>query len=215
MTRAGASARWPLILLAVYTIVWIALAVAPSHRKEWLLENLLAILGVPVLVWGWSRLRFSSFAYTCLFLFLLLAALGAHYTYAEVPYDRWAERLAGISISEWFDFERNHYDRLVHFCFGLLITPAVIELLDAKAQARGVLRWLAPLTLVMSLSGAFELVEWAAALVFGQGRGAEYLGAQGDEWDAHKDMALASLGALLALPWLLKSRMEDGGRRAR
>lgn len=207
-TNAG-SARYPLILLAVYTAIWLALAISPSHRREWLLENLLAIVGVPLLAWSWPRLRFSNVAYTALFAFLLLAALGAHYTYAQVPYDAWSSKLFGIGLNELFDFERNQYDRLVHFAFGLLVTPAVIELLDLKANTRGVLRWLAPLTLVMSLSGLFELVEWGAALMFGSGRGMEYLGAQGDEWDAHKDMALAAMGSLLALPWSLVSQRKS------
>lgn len=191
--------RLPLILLGLFLVWWTILAIAPWYREDWLLENLLVFAAVPLLVWSWRRLPFSNGAYLCLFAFLCLHELGAHYTYAKVPYDAWWRQLSGASLDALLGFRRNQYDRLVHFLYGLLAMPAVVELLAARAPARGPWRWLVPLFFVMGHSVLFELVEWWAAVVFGGPLGQAYLGTQGDEWDAQKDMALASLGGALAL----------------
>ena len=200
----------PLALLVVYAAIWTALAIAPWHRQDWLLENLVVAIAVPVLVLGYRRLRFSNASYVAIFAFLVLHAIGAHYTYAEVPYDRWVQQAAGLSIDALFGFERNHYDRAVHFLYGLLVTPAAVELLAWAASPRGPWRWLLPLTFMMSHSVAYELVEWAAAIMFGGDLGVAYLGTQGDVWDAQKDMLLACLGCVIALMSIAARRHRPG-----
>ena len=201
----------PLALLIAYAAIWTALAIAPRHRQDWLLENLVVAIAVPVLVLGFRRLRFSNASYVALFVFLVLHAIGAHHTYSEVPYDRWAQQLAGVSIDALLGFQRNHYDRAVHFLYGLLVTPAAVELLAVAASPRGPWRWLLPLTFMMSHSVAYELVEWAAAMMFGGDLGVAYLGTQGDVWDAQKDMLLASLGSALALAAIAARQHRSGG----
>jgi putative membrane protein len=191
-----ASDRYPLALLIAFIAIFAALAVAPWYREDWLLENLLVFVAVPLLVASYRRLRFSNFAYTCLFVFFVLHEIGAHYTYSEVP---WREWLGALTGGDGALAGRNHYDRFVHFCYGLLLMPAACELIEARAAPRGLWRWLIPLLFVMSHSVIYEMVEWLAALCFGGDLGVAYLGTQGDEWDAQKDMALASLGALLGL----------------
>jgi len=79
--------RYPLTLLALFCVLWLALAIAPVYRQDWLLENLLVFIAVPLFVVTARRLRFSNFTYTCLFLFFSLHTIGAHYTYSLVPYD--------------------------------------------------------------------------------------------------------------------------------
>lgn len=206
------SARGPLLLFAAYAAWWTWLALTPRYRQDWLLENLLVFVAVPLLVWSYPRLRLSDAAYACLFVFLALHAVGAHYTYAEVPYDRWAQAFTGRTVSEAFGLQRNHYDRLVHFLYGLLVAPAAIEVLDARAPQRGPWRWLVPLLFMMSHSTLYELLEWGAAVVFGGELGQAYLGTQGDEWDAQRDSALAAAGAALAVTgW--RWRQSRRGRR--
>ncbi|MCE5234087.1 MAG: DUF2238 domain-containing protein [Mizugakiibacter sp.] len=192
--------RWayPATLLGAFALFWLALAIRPLYRQDWLLENLLVVVAVPLFVATFRRLRFSNGAYVALFVFFVLHEVGAHYTYSLVPYDRWFEALTGHALNHALGLERNHYDRLIHFAYGLLILPASVELLDAVAPPRGVWRWLLPVLFVMSHSTIYELVEWAAAEVFGGELGQAYLGTQGDIWDAQKDMALATLGAVLA-----------------
>ena len=197
--RSKASARYPLVLLAAFLLWWFLLAVRPSYRQDWLLENLLVFVAVPLLVWSYPRLRLSNTAYTLLFVFFGLHAVGAHYTYAEVPYDRWAQMLTGHTVSDALGLGRNHYDRLVHFAYGLLVTPAAIEVLDVRAPQRRFWRWLVPLLFMISHSTIYEMIEWAAAAIFGGDLGQAYLGTQGDVWDAQKDSAMAGLGALIAV----------------
>jgi putative membrane protein len=189
--RPAEDAVFPALLLAAFAVWFVAWGVAPSYREDWLLENLLVFAAVPALVWGHSRLRFSNGAYLCLFVFFCLHEVGAHYTYSEVPYREW---LPALDVTE-----RNHYDRLVHFGYGLLVTPALFQVFEAYAPARSAWRWLLPATSMFGHSVIYEGVEWAAAEIFGGDLGVAYLGTQGDEWDAQKDMALAALGTVLSL----------------
>ena len=195
------SDRYPLALLAGFLAIFVALGIAPWYRQDWLLENLLVVIAVPLLVLTHRRLRFSNFAYTCLFVFFVLHEIGAHYTYSEVP---WREWLAALTGTEAAVAGRNHYDRFVHFSYGLLLMPAVVELVEARMSPRGLWRWLMPLLFVMSHSVIYEMIEWIAAVLFGGELGVAYLGTQGDEWDAQKDMALATAGAItgLVLLWI-------------
>jgi putative membrane protein len=141
----------------------------------------------------------SRVSYTLIFVFLCLHTVGAHYTYSEVPYDRWFESAFGFSLNQALGFERNHFDRAVHFAYGLLLAYPVREMFLRVAEARGFWGYFLPLDLTMSTSMLYELIEWWAALAFGGELGMAYLGTQGDVWDAHKDMGLASLGALIAM----------------
>lgn len=202
---AGSSAgpesdwRYPTALLAAFAVIWTVLAIAPLYRQDWLLENLLVFIAVPMFVATRQRLRFSDLSYTCLFVFFALHELGAHYTYSLVPYDEWFAALTGQSLDELFGFQRNQYDRLIHFLYGLLITPAAVELFAHHGRYPRVWAALFPLLFVASHSVIYELVEWGAAVVFGGDLGQAYLGTQGDIWDAQKDMALAMLGSALTV----------------
>ncbi|KRA70699.1 hypothetical protein ASD78_17860 [Lysobacter sp. Root667] len=194
--------RAPRALFLVFAGIWVALAIAPRYRQDWLLENVAVLLAVPMLVWSFRRVRLSNASYAAIFVFLVLHEIGAHYTYSEVPYDRWIRSLSGFSPDQMLGLTRNHYDRAMHFLYGLLITPAVVELLAARAPPQGVWRWILPVSFVMSNSVVYELAEWAAALVFGGDLGVAYLGTQGDPWDAQHDMALATLGSVVAMAWI-------------
>ena len=208
----AASDRYPLALLVAFVVIFLLLAIAPAYRQDWLLENLLVFVAVPLLVANYRRLRFSNFAYTCLFVFFVLHEIGAHYTYSEVPWREWLAALAGGDPRAITG--RNHYDRFVHFSYGLLLMPAVWELMQARMSSRGLWRWLMPLLFVMSHSVIYEMIEWLAAIMFGGDLGVAYLGTQGDEWDAQKDMALASCGAALGLALIaLRGRVRSARAR--
>ena len=204
--------RYPLVLLVAFIAIFAALAIAPWYPQDWLLENLLVLIAVPGLVLAYRRLRFSNFAYTCLFVFFVLHEIGAHYTYSEVP---WREWLAAVTGAEAAAAGRNHYDRFVHFAYGLLLMPAVRELIEARMSPHGLWRWLMPLFFVMAHSVIYEMIEWIAAVLFGGELGVAYLGTQGDEWDAQKDMALATAGAVTALVLLeIISRLRGRASQA-
>lgn len=187
------------VLAGLFLVIWSLLAIAPLYRHDWLLENVLLFVFVAALLGSYRVLPLSAVSYTLIFLFLCLHSVGAHYTYAEVPYERWLQDTLGWSLNAAMGWERNHFDRLVHFCYGLLLAYPVRELFLRVAAVRGFWGYFLPLDLTMSTSMLFELFEWGAAEMFGGDLGIAYLGTQGDVWDAHKDMALASVGALIAM----------------
>ena len=203
----AASYRYPAGLLGAFALVFIAFGIAPWYRQDWLLENLVLLAAIGCLIATRKRVPFSNLAYTLLFILFVLHEVGAHYTYSLVPYDRWIEKLGGVALGTLFGLRRNHYDRLIHFAYGLLVMLPAIELLRAVAPPRGVWRGLMPLFFILSHSALYELIEWAAALVFGGGLGTAYVGTQGDEWDSQKDMACALAGAVLALAAISLSRL--------
>lgn len=191
--------RYRLILLLLFLALWIALAIAPFDRRDWMLENALAVVFIAGLAISRRRLPLSRVSYTLIFLFLCLHTLGAHYTYALVPYDAWIESLTGGSLNGVMGWERNHFDRLTHFSYGLLLAYPIREVFLRVADVRGFWGYFLPLDIAMSTSMIFELIEWVVAENVGGDLGMAYLGTQGDVWDAHKDMALASLGAVIAM----------------
>jgi putative membrane protein len=208
--------RYPLTLLLIFIALWTALAIAPSYRQDWLLENLLVFLLLPWLVSGYRKRRFSNAAYTCFLVFLAAHSIGAHYTYSEVPYDRWFMQITGHSINAWLHTSRNHYDRFAHLLYGLLISVPARELIGKRAQPRGLWTFLLPWTFMLSHSVIYELVEWQAAMLFGGPLGQAYLGTQGDIWDAQKDMAMAAMGATTTLAFLaLQSHFGKGARESK
>jgi putative membrane protein len=174
----------------VYLAWWILMAIKPLDFMDWAMENVLVVLGIALLLFTAKAFPLSRISYTCIFVFMVLHALGAHYTYAKVPYQEWFPALAG---------GRNMFDRLVHFSYGLLLAYPIREMFLRIGNVRGFWGYFLPLDLTMSTSMLYELIEWAAAETVGSDLGQAYLGTQGDVWDAHKDMALASLGALVAM----------------
>ncbi len=194
----GRITRW----LGVWLLlVWIIAAIAPSYRQDWLLENILVFAGAAVVLPNYRRLPWSTGTYMALTLFLTLHLIGAHYTYSETPIGDW--------MAAAFDWQRNHYDRLVHFSFGLLLAPALQQLIRYQAGARRGWDLVLTAAVVLGLSGLFEIIEAIAAMIVSPELGLAYLGTQGDIWDAQKDSALALLGGVLYVLWLAVRRRFD------
>lgn len=178
-------------LLAVYAVFWGLLAVAPVSRETWLLENLLVFALVGLLAATHRRFVFSNASYTLIFAFLMLHAVGSHYTYSAVPAGEWLREALGL--------ERNHYDRVVHFAFGLLFGYPLREITLRVGHVHGGWSHVVPVMAVLATSSFYEIIEsWAARLV-DPDLGIAFVGAQGDIWDGQKDMTLALVGCLIAL----------------
>ena len=193
------SKRYPFALLLVFAIIWAITAVNPSYPSDFLLENALTFIFIPVLIFTFRKFPLSHLSYTLIFIFMIFHSIGAHYTYAEVPYDEWLKSLFGVSINELFGFSRNHFDRFVHFLFGLLLAYPIREVVMRIFYVKGFWAYYLPFEVTAAFSMLYELIEWATALIFGGDLGMAYLGTQGDIWDAHKDMALAISGALFSM----------------
>lgn len=187
-------------LAAICAVVWIIAAIHPLDRQAWILENLLLIIFIIVLFFGHRRLELSTTSYFLLAAFIILHIVGAHYTYARMPLGLWAEDFFGLS--------RNHYDRFAHGGFGFLLAFPVRELL---LRFSGIRRswsfWLAP-AVILAVSGSFEILESIVAEIVAPGQGVEWLGGQGDEWDAQNDMLSALAGSLsmMAIVALIERR---------
>ena len=194
--------RYPVFLPVaggLFAAVFLALAWDPVSRSTWALENALTLALLAALALSHRALPLSRLSYALILYFLTLHAIGAHYTYSLVPYDELWRRLFGISLNEALGFERNHFDRFVHFCYGLCFAYPIRELFLRVADVKGIWGYLLPLDVAMSTSMIYELVEWGAAVAFGGDLGQSYLGTQGDPWDAQKDMATAAAGAVVAV----------------
>ncbi|GAB3529187.1 DUF2238 domain-containing protein [Pontibacter brevis] len=173
---------------------WVYTGLTTPDLMNWLLENTLTLSVIIFLVAFYHIFRFSDTSYTLIFLFLLLHVYGSQYQYADNPFGEW--------LKEQFNLQRNHYDRLVHLGFGLLLAYPIHEVLAYGFKIRPYwLSFLLPVELTLSLSALYELVEWFVADIAFSGteQGMDFLGMQGDIWDAQKDIALAFVGSLIAM----------------
>ncbi|CAB3854239.1 Inner membrane protein YjdF [Achromobacter aegrifaciens] len=196
---ADARRRYLYTLGALFAVIWTALAIAPHDRADWALENALVLAFGAALLFTRRWFVFSRTSYTLIFLYLCLHAVGAHYTYSLVPYDDWWRALTGHSFNSMVGWERNNFDRMVHFSYGLLLAYPIREIFLRVVEVRGFWAYFLPMDVTLSTSALYELLEWGAAATVGGDLGAAYLGTQGDIWDAQKDMALAAGGAVIAM----------------
>ena len=180
-----------LLLLGIFLAVWGWAAWKPLHPDDWLLENYLVFFWVPILLITARYFRLSDISYGLITLFMCLHVIGTHYTYSEVPF--------GYTLQGWVGADRNMYDRLVHFCYGLLLAYPIREVLVRIARLRGFWGYFFPVDVTFAFSSIYEIVEWQAASMAAPELGLAFLGTQGDVWDAQKDMLLAGLGAILAM----------------
>lgn len=190
-------------LLAGYLVFWGAMGLAPLDPQNWVLSSILPLTFVGALAFGRRSMPLSAASYALIGGFLALHTVGAHYTYAQVPVGQWLQGMLGL--------ERNHFDRVTHFAFGLLLTYPLFEVFRRLTSLRRPLLLYLTFTTQLALAGAWEIVEAAVAQLARPDLGAAFLGAQGDPWDAQHDMLAATCGAVVAL--LLTAGWQRLGRR--
>ena len=164
----------PLLLLALYGAVFSVCAIEPYDRAVWWAENIPALIVVGTLVALARRFRFSNTSYVLMSVFIILHTIGGHYTFARVPFD---------AVTDFFGFERNHYDRMAHFSVGFYAYP-IAEVLMRKRLVRT--RWIVslfPVFAIATVAGVYEIFEWQYALAADPAAGIAVLGSQGDIWD--------------------------------
>ena len=179
------------ILLAAYAIIFVISGIAPHNRFDWLLENLLSIVAFITLVASYRTFKLSDLSYTLIFVFMAMHTVGSHYTYSLVP--------AGDWMQDTFEFSRNHYDRVVHFAFGLLLAYPVREFVMQRIISNSIAASMITAAFLISSSASYEVIEWIVAGIVDPEAGIAYMGTQGDVFDAQKDMALAGAGTFMAL----------------
>jgi putative membrane protein len=185
-------------LLSWYVLFWAAMAIAPLDRPFWILTNILPIALIGVLVRTHRTYPLSDASYLVITVYLTLHAIGSHYTYTNVPFGFWLEDL--------LNFQRNHFDRIVHFSFGFLIVYPLRELLLRSTRITGFWAYVLPISAVMAFATAWEILESWVARIATPELGRNSLGAQGDIWDAQRDMAAALYGAFLCTLLIIAAR---------
>jgi putative membrane protein len=178
-------------LVSLFVLFWIVLAISPVNRDIWLLENILVVTLFPVVLWLDKKYTFTNWAF-----------FGAHLTYEKMTYFIW--------FSEWFGWERNYYDQVIHFCFGLLVFVPFFEIFYHQGYSRK-LSYLIAFLFITGVGCWYEILEWIAMLIVCSEPGCSLYITQGDEWDTQKDMAYSVAGAFITL--LIHSRRNKSNQK--
>lgn len=212
ITPPASHRRYLALLGGLYLIVTIAFGVDPYDRDAWILEHFMVVVGLLLLLFSYRYFPLSRVSYTLIFVFLCFHEVGTQYTYSRVPYDSWFERIFGRPLNPALGLERNHYDRVVHFLYGLLLAWPLREIFLHAVRRNPPPFWsyLLPLSLIIATSVIYEFAEWGAVIVFGGDLGMAFLGTQGDEWDAHQDTLCAVSGALIATGVMILIHLGSG-----
>ena len=194
--------NYPKILLLIYFVIWVWMAINPNYRSVWISENILTLIFIPILILTYKKFRFSNLSYTFIFIFMVLHAIGGHYSYNEMP-------LFDI-IKENYGLARNHYDRVVHFLFGVLFFLPIYEMLTRIFKVpKG---WRASILccfVILGVKAGFEILEYAYVVIRNNSLiVTNYLGEQGDSLDAIKDIALGFIGAIISLIFMSLRRIK-------
>ena len=201
MKKKNIYSLFPVVYLTIYIFIFIWGAINPNYRTAWFAESILAIIIIPILVLTYKKFRFSNTSYTLMFIFLILQVIGSHYTYAEVPFGFWLQNM--------FDFSRNHYDRIVHFMFGLLLYLPTLELYRklTKNTSKTFFNYFITMLVLMGLGAVFEVLEYLYAVFTSPTLSTAYLGTQGDEWDSYKGLTLKLISSsIIMLYFYLKKK---------
>lgn len=185
--------------IGIFVFFWLFTGATATDFTNWALENSLTIPAVMLIIYFYRRLPFTNTSYTLILIFLLLHLYGSQNAYAKNPFGFW--------LQEQFHTSRNHYDRIVHFCFGFLLAYPIQEVLVKVFHEKTWRPYLVPVELALSLSAFYEIIEWLVAGVFFPEAGMAFLGAQGDPWDSQKDMFLATVGAAITMLFVLLRRL--------
>lgn len=193
------SSSLPLALAGIVLLALVVSGIHPHDRITWWLEVAPALIAGVVLIATRQRFPLTDLLYVLIALHALVLILGGAYTYARVPLGFW--------LQDAFELARNPYDRIGHFMQGFVPAMVAREILVRGRHVAGrKMTTFVCIAIALAISASYELIEWAAALILGQGAD-EFLGTQGDQWDTQWDMFMALVGASSAM--LLLGRWHD------
>lgn len=198
--------RWfPPLLLIAYIILFVVLGINPYDRAVWWAENIpIMIIAIVLSVMYWRGIRLSNLSYVMASVLIFWYTVGGHYTFERVPFD-W--------FNNFFGFERNMYDRIGHFSVGFYAYPILELVYRFNSINRKWLAYLFAIFSIMAVACFYEILEWYFAISADPTAGHAFLGSQGDEWDAQKDMLFDTLGGIFAIViFALVSRFRRNSR---
>lgn len=188
-------AKYKLLIVASIVVFTIITCINPLYPEEQFLQHIGTALLVLLMLIDIKKNYLGKISFIGLALFTTLHIIGARYIYSYVPYDEFTKQLCGVSINELLSTTRNHYDRLVHFSFGLLMVPMFSQIAEKKMRCSKGTAIVTAWMIIQTGSMIYELFEWVLTIVMTTEAANNYNGQQGDMWDAQKDMALALLGS--------------------
>jgi putative membrane protein len=182
----------------IYLAIFIWSLIKPKEGYGiWALEVLPSLIIIIIIVIAYSKFKFTTLSYFIITLLSVLTLIGGHYSYSEVPLFNW--------IRDHFHLERNHYDRFGHFLKGLIVIPIKELLVRKTLLEKGKLVSIIAICISLAISAFYEIVEWLSTKIkIGIKKSNDFLGMQGDQWDAQWDMALLLTGSILAVLFLSK-----------
>lgn len=197
---------FPHFLLAVYVLEFIIAGIHPYDRADWYAENgPIVLLVLAIVILYVKGVRFSNTAYAFMFILPFWHTIGGHYTFERVPFD-WFDNL--------FGFKRNMFDRIGHFSVGFYAYPIMEYLFSRGLVAK---KWVAVTYAVFAIAFvacSYEWIEWWYAVGYGGDSAANFLGSQGDIWDAQKDMLMDVCGALITSVIYLIATSRKGQKQS-
>lgn len=192
-------ATFQLVTLLTFTAFFVFWLHDPPYELHAVIHVVPTWIAIAILLASTKFFPLTNTSFAFLVMFLTLHVVGTRYVYSFVPYDQWATHLLGDDMTNEVQLGRNHYDRFVHFSFGVLIAPVAKEVHSRLLRVEPAWSYFTAVEFILASSMAFELAEWLGAVTLAPEFADSYLGQQGDAWDAHKDMALAAVGAVLSM----------------
>ncbi len=204
-----------IVLILVIFILGILTCLNPIYPSEQILQHIGTILLMIPLFIDLKKNKLPLIAFIGLSIFIMIHIVGARYIYSYVPYEEWLKSISGDTLDTAIDFKRNHFDRFVHFSFGVLFFPYIYHLVGQLSGLKKAGKILIAWAFIQILSMFYELFEWAITIVMTKDIAEGYNGQQGDIWDAHKDMALAMLGStIIAFVYLIKRQKDPVSKKS-
>jgi len=189
---------YPHLLALSFLAFFILLGIDPVDRSVWIVEVIPIVLVFISLIFIYKKFQFTNLSYTLLLMWMVWHTIGGHYTFANVPFG---------FITDLFNFQRNNFDRVGHLVIGFYAYP-MAEFLTRKKYTNAIVASFFGLFFIMSIAAGYEIIEWAYAVIDGGDTGIEFLGSQGDIWDAQKDMLADSIGAIISIALFLYIRPD-------
>lgn len=198
--------RLPNYLLIFYLIVFGVCGISPYDRGVWVAENIPIILLVGVLIVISKYHTYSKMSCWLMLFLPVLHTIGGHFTFERVPFNL---------VTEFFEFERNHYDRIAHFSVGFYAYPIAEYVKERSLILSKPLAGLFAITCIFTVASLYEIFEWWYALSASAEAGLAVLGSQGDIWDAQKDMLADGSGAVFVIIiYFIQSNRKNSQRQS-
>jgi putative membrane protein len=189
--KKGSSIHFFLLFVVMLVLIW-SLIKPEEGYMVLLMEVLPSILVLLFLISRYNQFRLTTVSYVIITLLVILTFIGGHYSYSKVPLFTW--------IKDYFDLQRNHYDRFGHFIKGLMVIVIIEILLKKTALMKSKTTNFIALCITLAIGAFYEIIEWLSTKIGKEGKATkDFLGMQGDIWDAQWDMALLLSGSILSL----------------